>query len=778
MTNTYKTLNPLGSNNARDLSDNASNFDEYINSDLPSIKDRFDKRRETLAGNQVAFDDAQEGRAQEFTDAQSGRESEFNADQSERDTAFQTFLDGTGWSSLGAYGAGVVISSHTQTVDYLGQPYSLKPSIPASLDAPYITTGAWATEGVNFKLVGDNSLRQDIATPGTQSLGAAIIGRGVVSVDGIKLLLSQLQRSDLRFQVRGYHAASLIGGGTFYWDATRARTAHNGGTVISPTVPWTGATSTLAAFLAGTGETAPAASGCFVRTKTPYSVDCFGAVGGSFDDTASFSACEKSGYPVLLTAPSYTVNKLTSTTAVPFELSSTVFSKLNVLTGLDIRNKTLLTMKGVDYDFTSQPSTETQGIFLQSCNELDISSNRMQHPWKSAIAMWDCVGGQVYRNRIFATGRGQQYNGIVPLGCGVIAYGCSDMTIDHNWLKDIWQIPIFANGNTGHETFDLVITNNMCRTNNDNGIRIQPDDAAHVTVRDILLQGNIINGTSRADCLRVSGLRISTIGNKVNGAGSTGIDAQYTQDSIIADNLIRDCAEGIALTSFEVVTDNVAILNNQITDCTGGTAAITVTNDSATGGSFRSIRIAGNKITKKPGVTGTTRGIAVSIVASTGMESVVVENNDINGYGAFGITCERLAVVIIQGNSVGGVRTSATAAINVQDCGTVVVGGNKDKGVETTPATSSVRLGGVNNVVSLVGNIMPSAGTGFAKPGTATTLYRNGNHFVGGTPAAYSFSGTGLGELRALATTATTAQIVNFLYTLLDDIGNDRYAHR
>lgn len=161
MTNTYKTLNPLGSNNARDLSDNASNFDEYMNSDLPSIKDRFDKRRETLAGNQVAFDDAQKGRAQEFTES-----------QAERGAAFQTFLDGTGWSSIGAYGAGVVITSHAQYVTYEGQPYSLKPSIPASLGAPYVTTGAWATEGVNFKLVGDNSLRQDLsATTGAKEIG-------------------------------------------------------------------------------------------------------------------------------------------------------------------------------------------------------------------------------------------------------------------------------------------------------------------------------------------------------------------------------------------------------------------------------------------------------------------------------------------------------------------------------------------------------------------------------------------------------------------------------
>lgn len=182
MTNTYKTLNPLGSNNARDLSDNASNFDEYMNSDLPSIKDRFDKRRETLAGNQVAFDDAQEGRAQEFTEA-----------QSEREAAFHTFLEGTGWSSIGAYASGISIVSHTQTVDYLGQPYALKPSVPASISSPYVTTGNWATEGVNFKLVGDNSLRQDLKAPA----GSDEIGYRSALAEAIGSAISRMVRGRL-----------------------------------------------------------------------------------------------------------------------------------------------------------------------------------------------------------------------------------------------------------------------------------------------------------------------------------------------------------------------------------------------------------------------------------------------------------------------------------------------------------------------------------------------------------------------------------------------------
>lgn len=147
----YATGNALGSTDPRDLLDNAQNFDNAVNDVVNDTwVDRFGVTRKTLKGYDSAFEE----------------------DQAVRAAAFQTFLEGAGWSSLGAYGAGVVITSHTQTVDYLGQPYSLKPSIPASLDAPYVTTGVWATEGVNFKLVGDNSLRQDLAEPdGSTTIG-------------------------------------------------------------------------------------------------------------------------------------------------------------------------------------------------------------------------------------------------------------------------------------------------------------------------------------------------------------------------------------------------------------------------------------------------------------------------------------------------------------------------------------------------------------------------------------------------------------------------------
>lgn len=157
----YNTGNALGSTDVRDLLDNAHNLDDVLN-DLVNDTwvDRFGVTRKTLKGY----------------------DAEFETDQAARALAFQTLIDGTGWSSLGAYGAGVVITSHTQTVDYLGQPYSLKPSIPASLDAPYVTTGVWATEGVNFKLVGDNSLRQDLADPAVGGSIVRMLGAGAGSI--------------------------------------------------------------------------------------------------------------------------------------------------------------------------------------------------------------------------------------------------------------------------------------------------------------------------------------------------------------------------------------------------------------------------------------------------------------------------------------------------------------------------------------------------------------------------------------------------------------------
>lgn len=211
---TYNTGNPVPSGNAYDRFDNSQTFDEVVNGQLTYYANRKGQNVLSLRGMQL----------------------QFSASQQLMDAAFQEFLEGTGWSSLGAYAAGISIVSHTQTVDYEGQPYQLKSTVPASLDAPYVTTGNWAVEGVNFKLVGDSSLRQDLS--GAQ--GASHIGtpNGTLqqsldeSLSRTFSSFSQLSMSQARHEgeivkLLG-HTVSGIGGGDFYWDAASVATPDGG----------------------------------------------------------------------------------------------------------------------------------------------------------------------------------------------------------------------------------------------------------------------------------------------------------------------------------------------------------------------------------------------------------------------------------------------------------------------------------------------------------------------------------------------------------------------
>jgi hypothetical protein len=118
-----------------------------------------------------------------------------------------------------------------------------------------------------------DALRDDIANPTDPAKGAGLVGRSVVVVSAINELLSAAAVDDKAYAVSSYYPGALAltdnsqvsGGGTFKWAANVPKSAHNGGTVISNTVPWDGSEAGLPGFLAGTGETTPAGTGCFLR---------------------------------------------------------------------------------------------------------------------------------------------------------------------------------------------------------------------------------------------------------------------------------------------------------------------------------------------------------------------------------------------------------------------------------------------------------------------------------------------------------------------------------
>lgn len=140
MTNTYNTLNPLGSTSAKDLSDNASNFDEGMNSLSPSFYDRFKRRRETWAGMEKMVADFLEAMGFEATHL--------------------TYVDGTPLTVLRS----------TQLIDRAGSVYKVKQ--PASF--PVNLTGTWATDQLLLIDVGDASLRMALAA----STGTDLVGYG------------------------------------------------------------------------------------------------------------------------------------------------------------------------------------------------------------------------------------------------------------------------------------------------------------------------------------------------------------------------------------------------------------------------------------------------------------------------------------------------------------------------------------------------------------------------------------------------------------------------
>lgn len=131
---TYNTGNPVPSGDARDRFDNTQTLDEFVNSPAVSTTTRTGAVRTTLAG--INYD-------------------------------FNQFLLNSGYESTHlAYVAGqpLQVNRPTQLIDYNGSVYRIK--MPATF--PVMLTGNWATDSAKLLDVGDQSLRTELAAPGSQ----------------------------------------------------------------------------------------------------------------------------------------------------------------------------------------------------------------------------------------------------------------------------------------------------------------------------------------------------------------------------------------------------------------------------------------------------------------------------------------------------------------------------------------------------------------------------------------------------------------------------------
>ncbi|MBU0792110.1 MAG: hypothetical protein KKC55_16810 [Gammaproteobacteria bacterium] len=143
--NTGNPVEPDGSDDPRDLIDNAQIADKLVNSDDLTWPGRLGKVLKTQAGFAADFETAQDQRAADYAASEANR----------------------GYETPVPYAAGIALTRSTQIVQYNSELYKAKAGT-----LPWTTTGVWATDSAKLVSVGDNALRQELAT-GT---GASLLG--------------------------------------------------------------------------------------------------------------------------------------------------------------------------------------------------------------------------------------------------------------------------------------------------------------------------------------------------------------------------------------------------------------------------------------------------------------------------------------------------------------------------------------------------------------------------------------------------------------------------
>lgn len=263
-----KTGNPIGSSAFLDFEDNVKNLDVAVNSTDPLWVDRFGNERLTL---------------------------------NEYDRLLRDALASAGYVYIGDYSGGIEITNYNQVIrDSDGNFWKAA----GSTELPYTTTGDGIPEG--GALVYSSELFDRVQSVATIA--------DLIAVDNPK--------SAQQYPVAGWWIGSNRGGGIFIWRPSFNKSLHNGGSVISPTVPFVtgqaGATTSdkLAAYIAGTGEMDPAGTGCFVRqSKRRYRLEDFGHQTGQ-DASVALAGVVKSGNKMVgLFAGDYLFSPTTLTSA-------------------------------------------------------------------------------------------------------------------------------------------------------------------------------------------------------------------------------------------------------------------------------------------------------------------------------------------------------------------------------------------------------------------------------------------------------------------------------
>jgi len=548
MANTYPTTQfPLGSTEVKVLFNNASNFDDAMNSELPSFCDRFNKRRETWAGMQKMVADFLEAMGFEATHL--------------------VYVDGTPLTVL----------RPTQLIDRAGSVYKVKQ--PASF--PVNLTGTWATDQLLLVDVTDSSLRTDLATQ-----GAAIIFGAQQTVASIAALRLLLKTSISTFaSVLGYYSLGDGGGGHYWLDIADSTSIDNGGSII----------------VAADGGRWK------ISQAEPMTLRQWGCKGDDVtDDTAGYLAAVNSGLPFHVPVGKFKVAPIGPTVVYPTGSEPNRTSGAVLATGQNVtgegaqseliwNNATKQAFFGVtnSKNITISDIKFTGGYapFIVD----PVSNGSVDNIGLLNCIVDGCITGPIGGRQLALDPAAKSSSNIWMVGCDVrniIVHAFMVSNCDRAWVMNNHFENInggfccdFSQGTRGGILADNTALNVQYfgkaeSSNSYVGGGVINADPLIAASRDISVTGNTVAGLQLIGFFANSAAdRVIVTGNNFAGSISVGIDCgqvtgfAHAGQLVISDNIINAASiNAIGIRSAQTVTTTAAIVQGNTVN--GGTIGI------------------------------------------------------------------------------------------------------------------------------------------------------------------------------------------------------------
>jgi hypothetical protein len=517
----YNTGNPIGSTDARDLSDNAQDFDEAVNGPSSTWVDRLGNTRTSLRG-QVGY---------------------------------------TGTGSGGAiqsYTSGLVLSGYNVIILYSGEFY--RPSASATL--PYTTTATLPDVDSNLVSIGDANLRQDLANDALGSGAALVSMEGGPSVEVAVLdrviRVTSIAAMEAYSAPVGYVFSLNDGGRSGVFD------------VVSGDFSTELAADTLNGIYVGLADNPTATTKAAKRRFVGSVKDSwYGALGGSTDDTAALNAALLNEYAEL-SFESYTISGTLNVNSKSVESKMSGF--INATTEnsyIDIIS-TRCELKGIKL---SGEEVATRGFYSETCNDFKLLDCSVKDILTDADVS---KGWGVHTAFDGVTAYGLIENITVddcPKGIR-----CEGHVVAEVPYGEVKLINATMTGTTGSDSniymlIDLDTASVIGGTFNGH-----PDTGPNIyRTKNGIITGGVYKGMSRGPTVGKNTTHFAITGNSISNMGFSGISCDLRDDADTPPD--GRYPRGYGTVSGNTITDvyrpmyiqgrNMAITGNQISNFTG-----------------------------------------------------------------------------------------------------------------------------------------------------------------------------------------------------------------